>query len=167
MPNNTIGNAASRLIGMERVNNREQYNRSEKCLIKSLRTYKRLPSLPVKMQQEMFQKWIEGISDSESSMMPSPGRTSSDWRKQWEQASPICSSVRRSWWTRTTKRASKPLEESPRVAEAKSPHEYQKKVTELYRKSFESLRQLSEAQMNEFKSASEKLSKLMTGSSVG
>ena len=56
----------------------------------------------------------------------------------------------------------KSLEDVFSVAEAKSPQEYQEKVTELYRKSFESLRELTEAQLNEFKAAAEKCSELMT-----
>ena len=44
------------------------------------------------------------------------------------------------------------LEEMFRVGQTKSPQEYQDKVLQLYRQCFDSLRQLSESQMKEFKS---------------
>ena len=48
------------------------------------------------------------------------------------------------------------------VGDAKSPQEYQEKVVQLYRKSFDSLRQMTEAQMDEFKAAADKWGELLT-----
>ena len=49
-----------------------------------------------------------------------------------------------------------------RVGQTKSPQEYQDKVLQLYRQCFDSLRQLSESQMKEFKSAVDRWTELMT-----
>jgi len=49
------------------------------------------------------------------------------------------------------------LEDLFRVGDAKSPQEYQEKVLELYRKSFESFRALSESQLREFKAVADQL----------
>jgi hypothetical protein len=120
----------------------------------------------VKMQQEMFQKWIEGFPKA-GTAMPLPNDAVNEWRKQWEHGFSDMLKRQKELVDKNYEAGIKALEDMSTVASARSPHEYQEKVTELYRKSFESLRQLSEAQMNEFRSASEKLSKMMTGSSVG
>ncbi|MFO0903370.1 MAG: hypothetical protein U0939_10240 [Pirellulales bacterium] len=51
----------------------------------------------------------------------------------------------------------KSLEELFRLSDAKSPQEYQEKVLELYRHSFESFRTLSEAQLKEFKAIADQV----------
>ena len=115
----------------------------------------------VKMQQEMFQKWVEAFPTT-TPQIPTANDAMSQWRHKWESL--VAESLKRQkeMVDRNYEAGIKALEDIFAVEEARSPQEYQQKVTELYRKSFESLRQLSEAQMTEFRSATEKFSELMS-----
>lgn len=114
----------------------------------------------VKMQQEMFQKWAGGFPAAVPTM-PNLMDAMSDWRKKWEESASDMLKRQKEMVDNNYEAGLKTLEEIFSVAEAKSPEEYQEKVVELYRKSFDSLRQLSEAQMNEFKAAADKWTELM------
>jgi hypothetical protein len=114
----------------------------------------------VKMQQEMFQKWVSGFPTAVPSM-PNPMDAMSDWRKKWEEASADMLKRQKELVDQNFEAGLKSLEDIFSVADSKSPEEYQEKVMELYRKSFESLRQLSEAQMNEFRAAADKWTELV------
>jgi hypothetical protein len=115
----------------------------------------------VKMQQEMFQKWVEAFP-SATSPLPTPIDAFADVRKKWEEVSAEILKRQKAMVDQNYEAGLKSLEDVFSVAEAKSPQEYQQKVTELYRKSFESLRQLTESQLQEFKAATEKWSELAT-----
>ena len=115
----------------------------------------------VKMQQEMFQKWVEAFP-SATAGIPAPTAAFADFRQKWEEVSVDMLKRQKELVDQNYEAGLKTLEDVFNVADAKSPQEYQQKVTELYRKSFESLRQLTESQLNEFKSAAEKCSELMT-----
>ena len=115
----------------------------------------------VKIQQEMFQKWV-GAMPSTTTGIPTPTDAFADFRKKWEEASIEMVKRQKELVDQNYEVGLKCLEDVFDAAEATSPKEYQDKVTELYRQSFESLRQLSEAQMSEFKTAAEKWSELMT-----
>ena len=115
----------------------------------------------IKMQQEMFQKWVEAFPGA-SAQVPMGGDALSQWRHKWETIVAESLKQQKELVDRNYEAGIKALEDIFAVEDAKSPQEYQQKVTELYRKSFESLRQLSEAQMTEFKSATEKWSELMS-----
>jgi hypothetical protein len=115
----------------------------------------------IKMQQEMFQKWVEAFPAA-SSQVPTASDALSKWRHNWEAL--VAESLKRQkeLVDKNYEAGIKALEDLFAVEEATSPQEYQQKVTELYRKSFESLRQLSEAQLSEFRSAAEKWSQLLS-----
>jgi hypothetical protein len=115
----------------------------------------------IQMQQEMFKKWFEAFPGASSSI-PSASEAMHQWRQKWEAI--VADSLKRQkeLVDKSYEAGIKALEDIFAVEEAKSPQEYQQKVTELYRKSFESLRKLSEAQMVEFKTAAEKWSELMS-----
>jgi hypothetical protein len=115
----------------------------------------------VKMQQEMFQKWIEAFPTASSPMSTSTNAVS-DWRKKWEDATTEMLRHQKDLVDKNYDAGIKALEEMFAVSESQSPQEFQQKVTELYRKSFESLRQLSEAQLTEFRTAAAKCSELMS-----
>ncbi len=117
----------------------------------------------VKMQQEMFQKWVEAFPGAKSAL-PNATDAFADFRKKWEEISVEILKRQKEMVDQNYDAGLKSLQDVFKVADAKSPQEYQEKVTELYRKSFESLRQLSESQLAEFKAAAEKCSELMTPS---
>ena len=116
----------------------------------------------VKMQQEVLQKWVEAFPTPGSGVPASSTEALADWPKKWQELSVEILKRQKAIVDQNYEAGLKSLEDVFSVAEAKSPQEYQEKVTELYRKSFETLRELTEAQLNEFKAAAEKCSKLMT-----
>ena len=115
----------------------------------------------VKMQQEMFQKWVEAFPTA-SAQVPTANDALRQWRQKWEAVVTESLKRQKELVDRNYEAGIKALEDIFAAEEARTPEEYQQKVTELYRKSFESLRQLSEAQMAEFRSATEKFSELMS-----
>ena len=120
----------------------------------------------VRLQQEMFQKWVEAFPAAGVSAMPTPADEMKKWRQKLEQISAEMLKKQKELVDKNYDAGIKALEDIFAVTEATSPQEYQQKVTELYQKSFESLRHLSEAQMNEFRSAAEKWTELMTTTAV-
>lgn len=114
----------------------------------------------IKLQQEMFQKWTEAIPGVPS--FSAAGDGFAQWRKKFEQLSSETLKRQKEMVDKNYDAGIEALEGIFQVTSAKDPQELQEKVTELYKSSFESLRKLSESQMNEFKAASEKLMGLMT-----
>ena len=119
----------------------------------------------VKMQQEMFQKWVDAFPSAPGAI-PSPSDAVSEWGKKWQETAAEMLTRQKEMVDKNYDAGIKALEDVFAVTEAKSPQEYQEKVTELYQKSFDSLRQLSEAQLSEFKVAAEKWSTVMTPTSA-
>ena len=119
----------------------------------------------VKMQQEMFQKWVDAFPGA-TSTLPSPIDATTDWRKKWVETSAEMLTRQKEMVDKNYEAGIKALADVFEVTEAKSPQEYQEKVVELYQKSFDSLRQLSEAQLSEFKVAMEKWSEMVTPTSA-
>ena len=111
----------------------------------------------IQLQQEMFQKWADSVPSNVTGGA-SPTDAFADFRKKWEEASIEMLKRQKELVDQNYEAGVKCLEDVFDAAESKTPKEYQEKMTELYRQSFESLRQLSEAQMKEFKAAAEKWS---------
>ena len=120
----------------------------------------------VRLQQEMFQKWVEAFPGVATPAMPTPVDEMKKWRHKLEELSAEMLKKQKELVDQNYDAGIKALEDIFAVTEATSPQEYQQKVAELYQKSFESLRHLSEAQMNVFRSAAEKWTELMTTSTV-
>lgn len=116
----------------------------------------------VKLQQEMFQKWVEAFPAAPTVSTATNGVA--QVRQKWEEATTAMLRKQRELVDQNYEAGIKALHDIFTVADAKSPQEFQQKVTELYRKSFESLRKISESQMSEFKSAVEKWAELFTSS---
>ena len=117
----------------------------------------------VKMQQEMVQKWVEAFPAAAAGMgtaAPSSDAVAGVMKK-WQEISAEILKRQKAIVDTNYEAGLKSLADIFSVAEARSPQEYQEKITELYRKSFESLREVTEAQLNEFKAAAEKCSELL------
>ena len=117
----------------------------------------------VKMQQEMIHKWLEAFPAT--SPMSAAANGVNQVRDKWEEAATGLLRRQRELVDQNYEAGIKALEDIFRVSQSTSPQEFQQKVTELYKKSFESMRKLSEAQLTEFRTAVEKWSELMTTAS--
>lgn len=118
----------------------------------------------IQMQQEMFQKWTSLFPGQTQPM--AAAATAMDeaarLRSKWEEAVTEMLKRQRDTVDAQYRAGLKTLEEMFQVGQAKSPQEIQQRVLELYRTSFESLRQLSESQMKDFKAAVERWTEMMT-----
>jgi predicted nuclease with TOPRIM domain len=86
----------------------------------------------------------------------------SRYQKKWEELITDMLTRQREMVDTQYRAGLKTLEEMFRVGQAKSPQEIQQRVMELYRASFESLRQLSESQAKDFKAVLDRWTELMT-----
>jgi flagellar motor component MotA len=116
----------------------------------------------VKMQQEMLQKWVEAFPAATSGFATPSQDAFSEMMKKWHEISTEIVSRQKAMVDQSYEAGLASLENVFSVAESKSPEEYQQKVVELYKKSFESLRELTEAQLQEMKAAAEKCSQVIS-----
>ncbi|MCA9213709.1 MAG: hypothetical protein KDB27_11615 [Planctomycetales bacterium] len=116
----------------------------------------------IKMQQDLFKNWMAAFPQAPTAAVPAPTDAIELWRHKWEELMADSLKRQKELVDKNYDAATKALESIFAVEDAKSPQDYQQKVTELYRQSFESLRQLSEAQMRDFKTATEKWLELMS-----
>ena len=137
----------------------------------------------IQMQQEMFQKWVgmfpaapgaaaaaaAGGAAGAATGNPAAGLNAAAafdamtrWQKKFEETMTESLKRQRDLVDSHYTAGLRTLEEMFRVGQSKSPQEYQDKVMQLYRQCFDSLRQLSESQMKEFKAAAERWTELMT-----
>jgi hypothetical protein len=114
----------------------------------------------VQVQQEMFRKWASlwpGVS-------PAPSPWSNDvkeFQKKWsETVAELLKKQRESLETQFSA-GLKNIEEAFHLTKAEDPEEFRAKTLELWRKSFDHLRQASEAQLRDFQAAVEKWTELM------
>jgi hypothetical protein len=118
----------------------------------------------IQMQQEMFQKWSSLFPGQAQPMAAAATAMDEAARLQskWEEVVTDMLKRQKELVDTQYRAGLKTLEEMFRVGQAKSPEEIQQRVLELYRTSFESLRQLSESQMKDFKAVVDRWTELMT-----
>jgi hypothetical protein len=115
----------------------------------------------VQAQQEIFQKWVSlwpGVPSSPYAW----GEKIQKVQKKWNQM--VAEQVKKQRETLEAQFSAglRNIEESFRLAEAKDPEEFRAKILELWSKSFDYLRQTSEAQLREFQAAMEKWTEIVT-----
>jgi hypothetical protein len=119
----------------------------------------------IQLQQELFQKWA-GLFPAGPS--PAAATTAAAWdgmskaRDTWEALTTELLQRQRQMVDEHYAAGLKSLEDVFRVGHARSQQEVQERVVELYRKSFDSLRQLSESQMKEFKTMVDRWAELVS-----
>jgi hypothetical protein len=114
----------------------------------------------IQMQQELFKKWVSLWPGG-----PTPpvavGEPVTTFQKKWAEV--VGELVKRQRETLETQFSAglRNLEEAFRLADAKDPEELRVRAIELWQKSFECLRQLSDAQARDYQSAVGEWAKLM------
>jgi len=113
----------------------------------------------VQMQQEMFKTWMK--------LWPGMPDSSPDWDKQvqrfqkkWADALGDMLKRQREVAGAHFKAGMENIEKAFQVGEAKTPEELRTRTVELWRKCFDDLRQVYEAQLHGFEMAMEKLADL-------
>jgi hypothetical protein len=114
----------------------------------------------VAMQQELFKKWIALWPGVPASAFPfgEPQK----FQKKWMEIVGELLKKRNETLEAQFKAGLRNIEEAFHLAEVKDPEELRAKTIELWQKTFECLRQASEAQLRDFQHAVGKWSELMT-----
>jgi hypothetical protein len=113
------------------------------------------------LQQDMFRQWV--------TFWPGFPKPQGDWaervkkfQKEWTQTVTEMTRKFQETWESQYKASLELLTEAFKVAEAKEPEELRKKTEEMWKKTFDCLKGLAEAQMQNFQAASEKWIEMMT-----
>jgi hypothetical protein len=109
----------------------------------------------LQMQQDLFRQWTGCWPGFAKPQVPWPEQVQK-FQKEWPQMMTEMMGKYRESIERQYKAGLKSLEEAFHVSEAKDPEELRKKTQELWRKTFECLHELAEAQVRDFEMAVEK-----------
>jgi hypothetical protein len=115
----------------------------------------------LQMQQEMFKKWA-GLWPGVSPSPPAWNEQFEKSQKKWTELLNETLKKRRETLEAQFKSGMKNIEETFRLAEAKDFEELRAKTLELWQKTFDSLRQTYEAQIQDFQTLSSKWSEMFT-----
>lgn len=115
----------------------------------------------LKMQQDVFQQWTKMWPG-----FPSPQAMwidkMRDFQRQWANTVSDLARKHRDTFDRQYQAALESLEEALRLGETSNPEEFRQRTEQLCRKTLDCMREVSEAQMNEFQEAMNKWSELAT-----
>lgn len=115
----------------------------------------------LKMQQEVFQQWSAlwpGFPNPQTAWL----QKVRDFQHQWVTTISDLARKHRDTLDRQYQAALDSLEEALRVAEASNPEEFRKRSEQLFRKTLDCMREISETQMKEFQDAVSKWGELAT-----
>ncbi len=115
----------------------------------------------LKMQQEMLRQWgvmWPGFPTPQAAWMEKVR----DFQHQWVATVSDLARKHRDALDRQYQAGLESLEEALRMTESSNPEELRARTEQLFRKTFECMREISETQMNEFQEAVNKWSELTT-----
>ena len=115
----------------------------------------------LKMQQDMFHQWTTlwpGFPSPQSMWLDKVR----DFQRRWGTTMSDLARKHRDTLDRQYQAALESLEEALRVSESSTPEEFRQRTEQLYRKTLDCMREVSEAQMKEFQEAMSKWSELLT-----
>ena len=117
----------------------------------------------LKMQQEVFHQWSTlwpGFPNPQTAWL----NKVRDFQHQWVTTISDLARKHRDTLDRQYQAALESLEEALRVTESSNPEEFRQRSEQLFRKTFDCMREVSETQMKEFQDAVSKWSELATKS---
>jgi hypothetical protein len=123
-------------------------------------TLQKMTAANIQLQQEMFKKWV-GLWTG----MPKPSGGDEQVlkaQKQWAEFMTEVARKQRETLEALSSAGLKSIEEAFRPPEVKDPEELRAKTVELWQRSFDSVRQVSEAQMRDYQAAMAKWTELVT-----
>jgi hypothetical protein len=118
-------------------------------------SYRKACESAIQMQQESFKQWTQPWPT-----LPSNGAgVSTEWlqtiHKRWLELTTSTLNRNRESLDALSKAGIQALEDTFHLGQAKSPEEYRRMVEELWRKNFDGLKGLFEAQVRDFQKAAE------------
>jgi hypothetical protein len=122
-------------------------------------TFREATDLTLKVQQDLFHKWTTSWPGFPK-VQPAWAEKVQQFQKEWTEATTELTRKYMEMSDRQYKVGVQSLEGAFRVAEAKEPAEVREKVMELWQKSFECLKEVAQAQIQNFQAAAEKWAEL-------
>jgi hypothetical protein len=113
------------------------------------------------LQQDMFRQWV-GFWPGFPTPQAEWAERIKKFQKEWTQTVTELTRKYQEAWDNQYKSSLQLLTEAFKVAEAKEPEELRKKTEELWKKTFDCLKGLAEAQMQNFQAISQKWIEMMT-----
>lgn len=126
-----------------------------------LQNIRRAAEANLKMQQEAFRSWSTlwpGIPTPQGMWLDKVR----DFQTQWTHTVSDLARKHRDALDKQYQAALESLDEALRVSESKNPEELRKRTEQLYRKTIDCLREISETQMKEFQEAVNRWTELAT-----
>jgi hypothetical protein len=123
----------------------------------------------LQMQQELFKQWTSQWSGAAPTPAGTPAALAEQahsFQKRWLETVTELMNKHRESLDAQYKAGIKAIEESFKVAEAKTPDDYRRLTEDLWRKGFESLKSSTESQIRDFQSAVQKWFELMAKAKV-
>lgn len=108
-------------------------------------------------QQEMIKQWVQQWPSASLSAAGSAIERNSEFHKRWVESATGTLTRQRELLDTACKTGVQFIEQAARLSDARSPDDFRKLVEELWRKVFQNLKDQSEAQFAELKTASETL----------
>jgi hypothetical protein len=115
----------------------------------------------VQAQQEMFREWL-GLWTHMSFLPSAPGEEVQTFQEQWNQKIADLVDKPRQLLETQLRAGLQQIEAMFRQAAAPNSEEFRAKTLELWRKSFDSLRQIGETQLRDFQAAVQKWNEVLT-----
>ena len=115
----------------------------------------------IQAQQEMFRKWA-GYWTGLPASPGAAGEQTQAVQKKWAEALRELFEKQREMLEAQFNAGLHMVEDALRVTQARDPEQFRARLIEYWQKSFESVRQLAEANLREFQDAVVRCSKLMT-----
>ena len=106
-------------------------------------------------QQEMMKQWVSQWPSASLSAAGSALERNSTFQKRWVESATGSLTRQRELLDSTAKAGIQFVEQAARLVEARSPEDFRRLIEELWRKVFQGVREQSEAQFHELKSATE------------
>ena len=114
----------------------------------------------MQFQQEIFRKWV-GVWPGMNQAVPPEAELVHKFQKKWAEFVTELLKKQRETLNKQYEAGLKNIEQSFQAVEVKTPEEFRARMIELYQKSFEGLRQVTEMQQRDFQTAVQKWTEMI------
>jgi hypothetical protein len=134
-----------------------------------LENFRKASESTLQMQQEVFKQWTSQWSAAAPTVAGTPAALSEQgqtFQKRWFETVTDLMNRHRESLDAQYRAGIKVLEETSKVADAKSPDDYRRLTEELWRKGFENFKSSTETQIRDFQAAVQKWFELMARAKI-
>jgi hypothetical protein len=112
--------------------------------------FRKASETTLQMQQDFFRQCLSAWPGAEKAAQPAWTERVQQFHKQWSQMAADFTRKSHEAWEKQYQAGLRTLEEAFKLGEIKEPAELRRKTEELWRKSFDCLKEFGQAQLREF-----------------